>query len=41
MAAHLQEAAIIEAVLADEDHLHRRLHVVVDVAPAGTMRDFG
>ena len=30
VAAHLQEAAIVEAVLADEDRLHRRLHVVVD-----------
>jgi hypothetical protein len=34
MAAHLQEAAIVEAVLADKDRLHRRLHVVVDAAPA-------
>ncbi len=35
MAAHLQEAAIVEAIFADEDRLHRRLHVVVDAAPAG------
>ena len=34
--AHLQEAAIILARLADEDRLHRRLHVVVDAAPADT-----
>jgi hypothetical protein len=32
MTAHLQEAAIVEAVLADEDGLHCRLHVVVDAA---------
>ena len=32
--AHLQEAAIVLARLADEDRLHRRLHVVVDAAPA-------
>ena len=33
--AHLEEAAIVLAVLADEDRLHRRLHVVVDAALAG------
>src|SRR5208283_3271620 len=27
--AHLEEAAIVLAVLADEDRVHRRLHVVV------------
>jgi hypothetical protein len=32
--AHLQEAPVILAGLADEDRLHRRLHVVVDAAPA-------
>ena len=37
MAAHLQEAAIVEALLADEDRLHRGLHVVVDAAPAGAL----
>jgi hypothetical protein len=37
MAAHLQEAAIVEAVLADEDRLHRSLHVVVDAASAGPL----
>jgi hypothetical protein len=35
--ARLQEAAIVEAPLADEDGLHRRLHVVVDAAPAGPL----
>src|SRR5215469_16733122 len=35
MTAHLQEAAIVDAVLADEDRLYRRLHVVVDAASAG------
>src|SRR5436305_11928639 len=37
VAAHLQEAAIIEAFLADKDGLHRRLHVVVNAAPAGPL----
>ena len=32
--AHLQKAEIISARLADEDRLDRRLHVVVDAAPA-------
>src|SRR6202140_815355 len=32
--AHLQKAEIISACLADEDRLDRRLHVVVDAAPA-------
>jgi hypothetical protein len=32
--AHLQEAAIVGARLADEDRLHRRLHVVIDAAAA-------
>ncbi len=35
MAAHLQEAAIVEAIFADKDRLHRRLHIVVDAALAG------
>src|SRR5580693_602954 len=39
MAAHLQEAAIILTVLADEDRLHRRLHVVVDATGAGTSKE--
>jgi hypothetical protein len=33
--AHLQEAAVVGPFLADEDRLHRRLHVVVDAARAG------
>jgi hypothetical protein len=37
MTAHLQEAAIVEATLADEDRFHCRLHVVVDAAPAGPL----
>jgi hypothetical protein len=37
MTAHLQEAAIVETLLTDEDRLHRRLHVVVDAAPAGPL----
>src|SRR5260370_26226699 len=32
--AHLEEAAIVLPILADEDRLHRRLHVVVDAARA-------
>ena len=32
--AHLQEAPIVGTHLADEDRLHRRLHVVVDATPA-------
>jgi hypothetical protein len=31
--AHLQEAAIVEAVLTHKDAVHRGLHVVVDAAP--------
>src|SRR3984893_2321308 len=37
VAAHLQEAAVVEALLANENRLHRRLHVVVDAAPAGAL----
>ena len=37
VAAHLQEAAIVAAILADEDRLDRRLHVVVDAAAAGAL----
>src|SRR5829696_167050 len=33
MTAHLQEATIVEAALADEDRLNCRFHVVVDAAP--------
>ena len=35
VAAHLQEAPIVGALAADEDRLHRGLHVVVDAADAG------
>ena len=35
MRAHLEEAAVVLAILADEDRLHRRLHVVVDAARTG------
>jgi hypothetical protein len=37
--AHLEEAAIVLAILADEDRLHRRLHVVVDAPPAGALEE--
>ena len=33
--AHLQEASIILPILAGEDRIHRRLHVVIDAACAG------
>ena len=39
MAAHLQEAAIVGALAADEDRLHRRLHVVVDAPRAGALKE--
>ena len=39
VAAHLQEAAVVLAVLADEHRLHRGLHVVVDAARAGTAEE--
>src|ERR1700732_3840762 len=34
VAAHLKEAAIVEALLANEDRLHRRLHVMGWTPPA-------
>ena len=34
MRAHLQEAAIVLAILADEDRLHRRFHVMGWTSPA-------
>ena len=37
VATHLHEAPVERALLADEDGLHRRLHVVVDASPAGTL----
>ena len=39
MRAHLEKAAIVLAVLADEDRLHRRLHVVVHAAPTGAFEE--
>src|SRR5436305_311453 len=35
--AHLQEAAIVQALLADEDRRHRGLHVVVDATAASAL----
>src|SRR6185312_15737975 len=37
VAAHLQEAAIVEAAFTDEDRLYGGLHVVVDAAAAGAL----
>jgi hypothetical protein len=37
MTAHLQEAPIVETILADEDGLHLRLYVVADAASAGSL----
>ena len=37
--AHLLEAAIVGAVPADEDRVHRRLHVVVDPPRAGAAEE--
>ena len=34
MRTHLQKALVAVARFADEDRFHRRLHVVVDAAPA-------
>src|SRR5208283_1381261 len=39
MPAHLQEAPVELAVLADKDALNRRLHVVVDAARAGALEE--
>ena len=39
MRAHLEKAAIVLTVFADEDRLHRRLHVVVDPALAGAAEE--
>src|ERR1700704_1044043 len=36
MGTHLKEAPIVLPFLANEDRLHRRLHVVVDAARTGT-----
>src|ERR1700676_3676396 len=37
MAAHLHEATIVETPFADEDRLHRSLHIVVDATSAGAL----
>ena len=37
--AHLEEAAIVLPVLADEDRLHRRFHVVVDAARQAPLKN--
>jgi hypothetical protein len=39
MCAHLQKAAVVLTILADEDRLHRGLHVVVDAARAGALEE--
>jgi hypothetical protein len=39
MTAHLQEAPIVGALAADEDRLHRGLHVVVYAARAGALEE--
>jgi len=39
MPAHLLEAAVVRAVLAHEDRVHRGLHVVVDSPRAGTAEE--
>jgi hypothetical protein len=37
MAAHLHGATIVATILADEDRLHRGLHIVVDAMSAGAL----
>lgn len=39
MPAHLRKAAVVAAIPADEDRVHRRLHVVVDAARAGATEE--
>ena len=39
MPTHLQEPAIVGALLANEDRVHRGLHVVVDPARAGALEE--
>src|SRR5579883_3592135 len=39
MAAHLNKAAIVDALLTDKDRLDRGLHVVVDAARAGALEE--
>ena len=38
VAAHLLESTIVEAILAHEDRLHRGLHVVIDAASTGALK---
>src|SRR3984893_10222136 len=38
MGAHLQEPPIILPVLADEDRLHRGLHIIIDATCAGAFK---
>ncbi len=39
MPAHLLEAAVIGAILADKDRIHRRLHIVVDAPGTGAAEE--
>jgi hypothetical protein len=39
MRTHLEKTAIVLALLADEDRLDRRLHVIVDAARAGALEE--
>ena len=39
MSAHLLEAPVVAPLAADEDRVHRRLHVVVDAALAGPAQE--
>ena len=39
MPAHLLEAAIVGAILADKDRIDRRLHVVIDAPSAGAAKE--
>jgi hypothetical protein len=39
MPGHLEKATVVGALLADEDGVHRRLHVVVDAAPACSLEE--
>jgi hypothetical protein len=39
VAAHLQESAIVGTLTANEDRLHRGLHVVVDAADTGALKE--
>jgi hypothetical protein len=39
VAAHLQEATVVSAILAEEDRLNRRFHVVADAAGASALEE--